>query len=356
MTRRARMWSLSAVAFVVFAAAVGAVVDYVTTRAMRATFGYGYQPDPVGVRSFLDELDKPTFAEAGADAVEQAKGRDVVLYHAVDDAHRKVYGSPWQCWDQGSAGTCVSFAFGLGCQTALAVDAELGKHPPTPAVATEPIYGGARTAGMGQTTHFGGDGATGFGAARWISGKCRDKGVGGILYRKPYGSADLSAYSISLSRDWGSRGVPLDLARLAYQNRAYHVAQVTTWDELAAAMESGFPVAICSQVGYGPIPRTRDADGFLSRGTSWSHAMLCWGIRHAKNGGKRDGALIQNSWKATWVSGPKWPPDQPDGSFWASRQDVEAALRQGDSWAISGTSFEYRKLDNRGWMWTPEVN
>lgn len=350
MSSRQQAWTFSAIAFVIVCALLGAVVDHLAHRAIdKIESRFGYEPDPVGVKTFLAELEQPTFAEAGEDAVKKAKGRDVFLYRDVYKAHEKVYSKPWQCWDQGSAGTCVSFAFGLGCTTAIAVDASIGKHAPPLDVATEPVYGGARTWGMNQQTQFGGDGATGYGAARWISGKCKTPGVGGVLYRQQYGDVDLTQYSIPLSREWGSRGVPLDLAKLAHGNRCYDVAQVTSWDELASALESGYPVAICSQVGYGPIPRTRDSLGFLSRGTNWSHAMLCWAIRHAKNGGGRDGALIQNSWKATWVNGGRWPDDQPEGSFWCSREDVEAALRQGDSWAISGTSFGYRNLDNRIW-------
>lgn len=350
MSHRKAAWTFSALAFVALAAVIGAVVDHYTHRVLRRVDNsFGYRPDPVGVRTFLQELDKPTFQEAGADAVRQAKGLDVFLYRATDKAHKRTYGEPWQCWNQGNAGTCVSFAFGLGCQTALATDWLAGKGSPPTAVATEPIYGGARTFGMGQPTQFGGDGATGFGAARWISGKCKMPDVGGVLFRKKYGAVDLTTYSIPLSREWGSRGVPLELAKLAHQNKCYAVAQVQTWEELASALESGYPVAVCSQVGYGPTPRQRDALGFLTRGTSWSHAMLVWGIRHQKNGGGRDGALIQNSWQTSWVDGPRWPSDQPDGSFWTSRENIETAMRQGDSWAISGTTFEYKKLDNADW-------
>lgn len=195
--------------------------------------------------------------------------------------------------------------------------------------------------------NLGGDGSYGGAAARWLTGNCRDKTIGGVLYRKEYGPFDLSEYSIPLSRTWGRDGVPLELGREAAKRRAKCV-QVQTWAELCAAIERGTPVAICSQVGYGPTPRTRDADGFLSRGTPWSHAMLVWGVRHKDNGGGRDGGLIQNSWYVKWVGGPKWPADQPDGSFWASRQDIEAALQQGDSWAI-GTSYEWRDLQNAEW-------
>jgi hypothetical protein len=80
--------------------------------------------------------------------------------------------------------------------------------------------------------------------------------------------------------------------------------------------------------------------------------MVVLAIRHQANGGGRDGALLQNSWGKSWVSGPRWPDDQPEGSFWASRTDIEAALKQGDSWAISGTTFAYRELKNADWMET----
>ena len=354
MTRQGRMWTWSAIGFIVFAAALGAAVQHLMHRALAvAESRFGYVPDSAGVKAFLGELEQPTFSEAGADAVAKAKGVDVFLYRNLDRAYRAAYGEPWQSLNQGNAGTCVSMAFAIGCQTALATDWASGKAAKAPlAVATEPVYGGARTAGMGQESHRGGDGATGYGAARWISGKCKQPEIGGVLFRKKYAGVDLTEYSIPLSREWGSRGVPAALAALAYPERCYSVAQVTTWDELASALESGYPVATCSQVGYGPTPRTRDASGFLTRGSSWSHAMVVLAIRHQANGGGRDGALVQNSWGKSWCSGPRWPDDQPEGSFWASRTDIEAALKQGDSWAISGTTFAYRELKNADWMET----
>lgn len=351
MSRRQAIWTWSAVGFVVFAALVGAAVDHYTHAVLRKVDArFGYQPNPEGVAKLLREMPQSTFAEAGADAMRQSLGKDVLLHRAVDKCHKAVYGLPWKSWNQGDHGSCVSFAFALGVTTAESVDHVVGKLPrPPPECATEPVYGGSRTAGRSPpiSRNLGGDGSFGGAAARWITGRCQDPTVGGILYRQKYGAFDLLKYSIPLSKQWGRDGVPIELAREAAKNRAKCV-QVTTWAELCAAIERGSPVAICSTVGYGPIPRTRDSDGFLSRGTSWSHAMLAWGVRHRRNGQGRDGALIQNSWTTTWVGGPRWPEDQPDGSFWASREDVEAALQQGDSWAI-GTSYEYRDLDNAAW-------
>ena len=318
---------------------------------------FGYTPNPAGTREFLAELEHPTFGDAAREAVAKAKGIDTFLYRHVYKAHEKHYATPWVCWNQGEHGSCVSFAFALGSYCGQAVDFTQGRMPrPPPEVATEPIYGGSRTAARLPPikTNYGGDGSYGGAAARWISGRCKDPTVGGILYREVYGGVDLRKYSIPRSIAWGRDGVPLELARLANKTKAVAVAQVNTWEELCASIERGSPVVLCSTVGYGSwdgrMP-VRDADGFLNRGKNWSHAMLVWATRHAKNGSKRDGGLIQNSWSSRWCAGPKWPADQPDGSFWASRADIEAALQQGDSFAIGGVDgFEWRELDHGGWM------
>lgn len=318
---------------------------------------FGYTPDPAGTRAFLSELEHPTFGEA-SDAVKKARGVDVFLYRMVDASHRKAYqGTPWKCWNQGAHGSCVSFAFALGSYTAQAVDAEAGKMPKAPLeVATEPVYGGSRTAARLPpiAVNNGGDGSYGGAAARWISGNCQQPGIGGILYRQVYGSVDLRSYSIPRSIEYGRTGVPLDLAKLANKHRAMAVAQVTSWEELCASLERGSPVVLCSTVGYGRYDNrmpVRDELGFLPRGKSWAHAMLCWGVRHAQNGGGRDGGLVQNSWSEKWCGGPKWPGDQPDGSFWAARADIQAALDQGDSFAIGGvTGLEWRELDHGIWV------
>jgi hypothetical protein len=164
------------------------------------------------------------------------------------------------------------------------------------------------------------------------------------------GTHDLTRYSIALSREWGAYGPPRDIAIAAANNRALAVAQVTTWDELVAAITSGYCVPICSDVGFAAT-KVRDKDGFLPRGGVWNHCMTCVSIRFADGPGKRDGVLILNSWHLNWVTGPKWPDDQPDGSFWCSRADIEAILRQGDSFAIGSVNgFHFRELEHREWM------
>lgn len=355
MRRSDTQWTFSAVAFVVFAAVLGTVVSrYVSRIADRLEGNYGYVPNPEGTKEFLAELAEPQFAQAGRECMENVRKVDTFLYRYADEAHRAVYGTPFTAWNQGSAGTCVSFGWGVGSYIGQAVDWKQGELSKPPLlVATEPIYGGSRTFGrMPPVTNAGfSDGSYGGAAARWVAGRCRDKEVGGILFREKVGEFDLSAYSIPLSRQWGAYGPPREVAVAAAKKRAVAVAQVTTWDELAAAITSGYCVPICSNVGFAATS-TRDKDGFLPRGGNWAHCMCCIGIRFADPAvpGSRDGVLILNSWGTSWVRGPRWPADMPEGSFWCSRADIEAILRQGDSFAIGGVDFRFRELDHAEWL------
>lgn len=350
-------WSWQAIAFIVFAAVLGTAVSRYASRVLDRLDGqFGYRPNPAGVAEFLRELPQPRFRDAGAECMRAKAPADTFLYRFTDQASQAVYGKPFESWNQGNAGTCVSMGFGLGSWTGQSVDWVMGELSEPPLmVDTSVLYAGSRTyARLPPVTNAGyGDGSYGGAAARWISGRCKDGAVGGILYRTQYGPYDLRQYSIAKSRDWGNTGPPRDLAIEASKHRARAVALVDTWDELVASISSGYPVAICSNVGFAATS-VRDRDGFLPAGSTWNHCMLVWAVRLADGPGKRDGGLIQNSWQKNWVSGPKWPSDQPDGSFWASRGDLERILRQGDSWSIGGVDgFKARDLDHRKWLMPP---
>jgi hypothetical protein len=352
VSHRQYRWTFSAVAFVVFAALLGAVVDHYAHRVLRRVdASLGYTPNPEGVRQLLREMREPTFSAASPESMQAATGRDVFLYRAVDKVNRQVYGTPWQSLNQGDVGSCVGNAFALGVTCAESVDHIAGKLArPPPACSVEPIYSGARTLAMLPPRSRGpaGDGTYGGAAARWITGRCKDPSVGGVLHREVFGPFDLREYSVSRCRQWGDVGMPAELAKRAASLRMRCV-QVQSWAELCASLERGSPVAVCSQVGFEPKHGAmRDADGFKARVGHWGHAMLLWGVRHKHNGSPRDGALCQNSWSGRWISGPKWPDDQPDGSFWIERSTVEEMLRAEDSWAI-GTSMEWRDLKNDNW-------
>ena len=354
-------WSWSAIAFVVFAAVLGTIVSrYVNRLADLAEVNYGYLPDPEGTKEFLSELDQPGFRQAGAEVIAKAHGHDAYLYRFADRCHRQRYGKPFGPWNQGPHGSCVSFGWAMGSYVGQCVDHVTGDLPECPPlVATEPIYGGSRTAGRMPPVTFAGwsDGSYGGAAARWVSGRCKDTAVGGILYRQKYGEVDLSTYSISRSQQWGAYGVPVDLAREATKHTAKSVALCEDWNSLVAALESGMCVPVCSNVGF--ASGDRDADGFCRRASTWNHCLVAIAVKYAKNNGPgsptpmknpRDGVLIMNSW-GNYVGGGKHPSDQPDGSFWITRADAESILAQGDSFVIGSVNgFKYRDLDHAGWL------
>lgn len=352
---RPQAWTWSAVAFVVAMAILGAVVEHYTHKAVEGVEGrFGYTPNPEGTRQFLAELDQPLFSDAAREVIKNAKGVDTFLYRYADKAHRQVYGKPYGPWKQG-IGDCVSFGWAMGSYVGQCVDWANGElAEPPKLVATEPLYSGSRTAGrLPPVTQAGfSDGSYGGAAARWVSGKCKDPTVGGILFRDKYNGVDLTTYSPQRAKEWGNvlcGGGPsgLALARLANTHTAKNVALVKSFDEAAASIESGYCVPVCSGVGFSS---QRDADGFAPRQGSWAHCMCFIAVRYKANEGKRDGLLCMNSW-GVFNAGPKWPADQPDGSFWVSRETVDVMLSGQDSFAIGGVNgFRYRDLDHGGWM------
>jgi hypothetical protein len=311
----------------------------------------GYVPDPEGVARFLEELPEPYFAQAGADAMRQAVPVDTFLYRQMDKAHRARYGTPFVVGRQG-IGDCVSWGAMHAVYCAEAVDWATGKLAEPPKMpASEAIYGGARVEARGRDgsgrSPVGGwsDGATGWGAARWL----RDWGV---VYREDVLGHDLRTYDKNRAKSWGAygcggQGDDGKLDARAKRHPCRHVVAVKTWDELVAAVTSGYPVTIASSVGFNS--GNRDADGFCAAAGTWMHQMCVIGVRF----GNRTGALICNSWGA-YVGGGKFPPDQPDGTFWAEKSALQRILAQGDSYAIGSVDgFAYRQIDNGDWFQPP---
>ena len=309
---------------------------------------FGYVADPDGTKQFLRELDKPNFKQAGAEAIANATGVDTFLYRSAVRAHKIRYGRDWVCATQG-IGDCVSFAWMHGVWISQCCDWDTGRISEPPLMpCSESIYGGSRVEARNKTEGGGGwsDGSFGGAAARWV----RDWGV---VYRQPIGGHDLTIYSADRAKQWGNfgNGGKGDNAKgagsldtLAKQFPTKHVCLVSDYQSCLAAIESGFPVAVCSGVGFGSV---RDADGFLERRGSWGHAMCLIATRHADGPGKRDGILCLNSWGPSWVSGPKWPLDQPEGSFWISKATISAMLSGEDSFAVGSVSgFGFRDLSH----------
>lgn len=313
------------------------------TRLLRGEAArFGYDPDPAGTARFLSELDKPLFAQAGAEALREAQGKDTFLYRAAYKAHEAVYGRPFVVGRQG-IGDCVSWGFAHSVWIAQSVDWETGRlAQPPPFPATESLYGGSRVEARGKKTAGYSDGSYGGAAAKWI----RDWG---IVYRLQYPGHDLTQYSASRAKDWGNwgNGGQKDGGKLdttAKLHPAKHVALVRSFKEAAAAIESGFPVAVCS--GYS-FSTNRDQQGFSARTPQgWSHCMALIAVRY-----DRPGCLCLNSWGPSWVSGPKFPDDMPAGAFWIDARHIDGMLSGGDSFAVGSVEgFRWRDLHHGDWL------
>ncbi len=302
---------------------------------------FGYTPNPDGTRQFLSELDKPLFSQAGEEAIREAKGKDTFLYRSAYKAHQAVYGQPWVVGRQG-IGDCVSWGFAHSAWIAQCVDWETGRlaNPP-PFPSTESIYGGSRVEARGKKQAGYSDGSYGGAAAKWL----RDWG---LIYRQQYPGHDLTKYSPERARDWGNWGNggqndqgKLDL--IAKTHPAKHVALVKNFREAAAAIESGFPVAVCSGYGFRSV---RDEQAFCAPSGTWQHCMALVSVRY-----DRPGLLCLNSWGPSWVSGPKFPSDMPEGSFWIDAKVIDGMLAGEDSFAVGSIDgFGWRDLHHGNWL------
>jgi hypothetical protein len=321
---------------------------------------FGYVANPRGVEEFLQELPQPMFRDAGAETVREAKGVDTFLYRAMYKAHQARYGKQFLVGRQG-IGDCVSWGWMHGIYVSQAIDWETGRLPEPPLLpATESIYGGSRVEARGRpgdgASPVGGwsDGSYGAAAAKFV----RDWGV---VYRQPQPTGvDLTAYSADRAKSWGAYGNGGEddegkLDTIAKRHPCAHVALVTTWAEACSAIEAGFPIPVASNQGFASV---RDQQGYTAASGSWAHEMCFIAVRYAKNGSRADALLCLNSWGPNWISGPKWPADMPEGSFWVERPVVERMLSQRDSFAVGSVSgFAWRDLHNGNWLTpAPEDN
>jgi len=292
------------------------------------------EPTPEMTADTLAALESPLFFATDAGKAADSDDDAFLWKYAI-----KARGTHIPTRDQSSVGSCVSFGFACAVEYAMATQAHFRRGPPQDQVdvVQEVIYAGSRVEVNGGFAPIVGDGSTGAWAAKWIS-------TGGLLKRGVYGNLDLTGYNTNRCRLWGRTGVPNELEPLAKQNLCT-ASLVKSASEAKKALQSGYPIAVCSNVGYASQPN-RDADGFLKRSGRWAHCMCIIGYQ----GGTRPGFFIMNSWGENWVRGPLGKGDPPPGGFWADFASVDRMLEQGDSYAISNVKgFPKQKIDPSDW-------
>lgn len=247
-------------------------------------------------------------------------------------AYEKLFARPPPIKDQGQVGSCVSFGTNTAVERTLA--AEIVRRKGTAAewsrFVEEATYGGSRVEIGGGRLR--GDGSVGAWAASFVTKY-------GMVPRKKYPTADLSTYSESLCRKWGSAGVPAEFETVAKQFPVKSFVQVKTWDDVKKAAAQDYFTAVCSNQGFAS---RRDANGVAQPSGSWAHCMAIDGYYVDANG--REYGHVVNSWSTSWISGPTgWGNPGGDG-FWADSSVIDRMVRQGDSWAFSGvTGFPARR-------------
>jgi hypothetical protein len=239
-------------------------------------------------------------------------GQTVLLYKAWTEILGDYYYYPPQ-----TIGCCVGRGFCSGVELlscvekAKGVDRDEFKH-----ISHEAIYGLSRTepdCGAGKLQ--GQDGSLGAWAAKAVS-------VHGTVSRQETGYE----YDDKVAKAWGDRGVPDQYKQLSKSHLVRTVSLVTTWSEFEDAMANGFPVPICTKLGF---TMTRDRQGFCKVQGTWGHCMCAIGVRQ-----DQPGACILQSWGADTPDGPL-VMDMPSNSFWIARADMERVLAERDSWALS---------------------
>jgi hypothetical protein len=282
---------------------------------------------PLEIDAVLATLPVPRFDVAAAHLLAEPPPEAVFLW----DACKKVTGGHLAAHDQDGVGCCVGEGFSSAVEYLQCVEIALGNEPEEyRPISSESVYGLSRVEiGGGRIS---GDGSTG----AWAAKAVQDYGV---LPRALIGDVDLRHFSPQRARQWGDRGLPSDLEREARLHPVRTVSLVRSFAEARAAIAHGYPVAVCSDQGFG---LKRDGDGFCPPLGRWGHCMCFIGAV----GGSRPGLCCLQSWGPTTPGGPIGIGDHPACAFWVDAAIADRMLGEGDSWALSAfQGFPARRLD-----------
>jgi len=291
----------------------------------------GWTPNPAATEKFVSSLKYPTMKEAGP-KLKTLDTKDVFLYEYILAVCPKYKRFAQQI------GSCVGHGY-AGCADALAAT-EIVVHGEAEdwvgRVLEASIYAFSRVEARGVTRAGTSDGSYGAAACKAVMK------YGLLHYDVDYGGTAFTEYSGLREKQWGDAGVPDALEPFAKKRRIKETTLIRNFGEYCKALGSGYPVSICSNVGF---TFTRDDQGFCKPKGQWGHCMAGIGKRH----GKRPGGLIWNSWGPNSNSGKHFPEAMPSpfrgSTFWVDADVLDRMLGQGDSFALSNyDGFPPRKL------------
>ena len=287
---------------------------------------FGYTPDPTGAQAFVASLPHPTLAEAGPDL--QAAKQDVNLGLALLACSKS--------WKRGSQpiGSCVGWGFAMSIDVLAACDVVMRHEAEVwgGRCIEASIYGPSRVEMRGQSRNLGGDGSTGFHAAKAV----RDMGT--LHYGQDYGGRRFDRqFTGTQETAWGRDGMPDALEPYAKNQRCSEVTMVRSFDDCAKAISNGYPVALCSMRGFSMkfVDRGSLGGGWLTPMGTWAHCMMACAVRW-----DRPALLVPNSW-GNCYSGPvdeRLPEAFQRTSGWVDAEVIDGMCRGGDSYALAGFS------------------
>jgi hypothetical protein len=287
---------------------------------------FGYEPSPAGTTAFVSSLQRPTMAEAGPHLT--FAQRDTIicdLLVKLDPNYRRL-AQP--------IGSCVGWGWSLATQLLAVCDILVrGEREQYPGRILEAAtYGFSRVEARNLDHNYGGDGSYGAAAARAVTK------FGSLITGRDYNGKSYKSADANLERDWGRNGVPNELEPFAAQHRVQEVTLVRNFGDVCKAICNGYPVAICSNVGF-KLTFSKDTEGFggwLTRSGSWSHCQMIGGVMF----GRRPCAVVPNSW-ADCYTGPvdeRLPPAFQKSAGKVDADVIDAMLGgdRSDSFALAG--------------------
>ena len=294
---------------------------------------FGYSPDREGTTAFLSTLAKPTLAQAGPDlALDES--RDVFLGSALLSVAPD--------WKRGSQkiGSCVGWGWALSCDILAACDILLRNEAETYGgrVLEASIYAFSRVEVRGGR-NLGGDGSYGGAAAKAVTK------FGTLHYGQDYGGQRFTDNSGTREKTWGRDGVPDSLEKYAAEHKVESVALVKSFEDAAKSIQNGYPVAVCSGMGFSMALR----DGYMTPMGGWAHCQMAAGVRW----NPEPAILVVNSWGDCYQGtfDKNLPPQFQRSAGWVKAKDFTRMIGPGeDSFALAGYSgFKPRTMPDN-WL------